>query len=178
MRILHIIHNKQLIQKTRTKENDNSNKARAPTMERLRSVLQVIQTNRDAMVFFSLAAILGVSASMTENFCYVRVREVGGTGKEMGLSRLFSSLGGAAMYWFSPYISKRMGADKVIGVTLVCYVIRFVIYAFMTHPYHVFFAELLRGGSFAAFWSTSSLYASRIAPMGMQATMVRMQCFG
>jgi hypothetical protein len=65
------------------------------------------------------------------------------------------------------------GADKVIVLSLLSYVIRFVIYALMQKPYHGLPAEAMRGVTFAAFWSTSTVYASRIAPPGLGATMVR-----
>ena len=43
----------------------------------------------------------------------------------------------------------------------------------MRNPYHGLPAEALRGVTFAAFWSTSTIYAHRISPPGMSTTMVR-----
>lgn len=45
--------------------------------------------------------VIGVSSGVIENFAYVRLRECGGEGTVMGVSRLFSSLTGVPMFWFS-----------------------------------------------------------------------------
>ena len=121
---------------------------------------------------FFLVFVVGTSSGVIENFAYVRLREVGGTGKEMGLSRLVSSIAGAPMFWFSGPLTKALGADRVLILSLCSYVVRFIIYAAMRNPYHGLPAEALRGVTFAAFWSTSTIYAHRVSPPGLQATML------
>ena len=134
--------------------------------------INVLFHNGDALLFFFLVFVVGVSSGIIENFAYVRIREVGGTGKDMGLSRLVSSLAGAPMFWFSGSLTELLGADKVIVLSLCNYIIRFFIYALMKSPLQGLPAEAMRGVTFAAFWSTCTIYASRIAPPGMGATMV------
>ena len=134
--------------------------------------LRLLFTNADAMLFFFLVFIVGTSSGVIENFAYVRMREVGGAGKEMGLSRLVSSAAGAPMFWFSGPLTERLGADRVIVLALASYVTRFYLYAAMRNPYHGLPAEALRGVTFAAFWSTGTIYAHRISPPGMSTTMV------
>lgn len=139
------------------------------------SVLQGIKLllhNNDAILFFFLVFVVGTTSGIIENFAYVRVREVGGTGKEMGICRLVSSLSGAPMFWFSGSLTKRFGADRVLVLSLLSYVVRFLFYAFMKHPYHALPAESLRGITFAAFWSTGTVFAHKISPPGMSATML------
>ena len=135
--------------------------------------INVLLHNGDALLFFFLVFVVGVSSGLIENFAYVRIREVGGTGKDMGLSRLVSSMAGAPMFWFSGPLTELLGADRVIVVSLCSYILRFLIYACMRNPLQGLPAEALRGVTFAAFWSTCTIYASRIAPLGMSATMVR-----
>jgi hypothetical protein len=135
--------------------------------------INVLFHNSDALLFFFLVFVVGISSGIIENFAYVRIREVGGNGKDMGLSRLVSSMAGAPMFWFSGPLTELLGADKVIVLSLCSYVVRFVIYASMRSPLQGLPAEAMRGVTFAAFWSTCTIYASRIAPPGMGATMVR-----
>ena len=142
-----------------------------PTVGVLRGI-QIVFQNSDALLFFSLVLVVGISSGIIENFAYVRIREVGGTGKEMGISRLVSSMAGAPMFWFSGALTQALGADRVIVLSLISYVLRFNIYALMQAPLQGLPAEALRGVTFAAFWSTCTIYASRIAPTGMAATMV------
>jgi MFS-type transporter involved in bile tolerance (Atg22 family) len=135
--------------------------------------IRVLFHNSDALLFFFLVLVVGISSGVIENFAYVRIREVGGGGREMGLSRLVSSMAGAPMFWFSGPLTELLGADRVLALSLVNYVVRYFNYAFMETPLQGLPAEALRGATFAAFWSTCTIYASRIAPPGMQATMVR-----
>lgn len=140
--------------------------------QQVRQGLILLLHNFDAMFFFFLVFVVGVSSGVIENFAYVRLREVGGSGKEMGLSRLVSSLAGAPMFWFSGPLTELLGADRVIVLSLLSYVVRFLIYAFMSNAYHGLPAEALRGVTFAAFWSTGTIFAHRISPPGLHATML------
>ncbi|CAB9509405.1 Major facilitator superfamily domain-containing protein 6 [Seminavis robusta] len=134
--------------------------------------LNLLVHNGDALFFFFLIFVVGVSSGVIENFAYVRIREVGGSGKDMGLSRLVSSIAGAPMFWFSGSLTQKLGADRVLVASLLSYVVRFAIYASMRHPLHGLPAEALRGITFAAFWSTGTIYAHRISPPGLHATML------
>lgn len=69
-------------------------------------------------------------------------------------------------------LANALGADRVLVLSLMSYVLRFFIYATMTNPYHGLPAEALRGVTFAAFWSTSTIYAHRVAPPGLHSTML------
>jgi MFS family permease len=134
--------------------------------------LNLLFHNTDALLFFFLVFVVGTSSGCIENFAYVRIREVGGSGKEMGLSRLISSAAGAPMFWFSGPLTQKLGADRVLVLSLLSYVARFLIYAFMKNPYQGLPAEALRGITFGAFWSTGTIFAHRISPKGMGATML------
>jgi predicted MFS family arabinose efflux permease len=130
--------------------------------------------NADALLFFFLVFVVGVSSGTIENFAYVRIREVGGTGKEMGLSRLVSSIAGAPMFWFSGPLARTFGVDRVLVLTLMSYVTRFIIYALMQRAYQGLPAEALRGVTFAAVWSSATIYAHKVSPAGLHTTMLMM----
>jgi len=134
--------------------------------------LNLLFHNSDAVLFFFLVFIVGTASGIIENFAYVRLREVGGTGKEMGACRLASSLAGAPMFYFSAHITETFGVDQVLVLSLFSYMVRFLNYALMKSPYHCLPAEALRGITFAAFWSTGTVYAHKISPKGMTATML------
>ena len=162
---------KQQLQHAIGKIGRRNNKSSSSTPNVLEGI-RVLFHNSDAMLFFFLVLVVGISSGVIENFAYVRIREVGGSGREMGLSRLVSSLAGAPMFWFSGPLTELLGADRVLALSLINYVFRYFNYAFMKSPLQGLPAEALRGATFAAFWSTCTIYASRIAPPGMQATMV------
>jgi MFS family permease len=107
--------------------------------------MRLLCRNSDALIFFFLVFVIGTSSGCIENFAYVRVREVGGSGNQMGILRLVSSLAGAPMFWFSGPLTEFLGVDIVLVLSLLAYVARFINYAIMSHPYHALPAEALRG---------------------------------
>ncbi len=133
---------------------------------------RLLSHDSDALIFFFLVFVIGTSSGCIENFAYVRVREVGGTGNNMGILRLVSSLAGAPMFWFSGPITEALGTEIVLVLSLLAYVVRFFNYAWMRHAYDALPAEALRGLTFALFWSAGSVYAHKISPPGMKATML------
>ena len=134
--------------------------------------MKMLLHNGDAVLFFFLVFVVGTMSGVIENFAYVRIREVGGSGKEMGICRLVSSISGAPMFWFSGPLTEKLGADRVLVLSLWSYMLRFLNYAFIRNPYHALPAEAIRGVTFAAFWSTGTVFAHKISPPGMSATML------
>jgi hypothetical protein len=142
---------KQLLASKQTEggtENDE-NITKTDTKPSVLDGINVLLHNSDAMFFFFLVLVVGISSGVIENFAYVRIREVGGTGKEMGLCRLVSSLAGAPMFWFSGPLTELLGADRVIVVGLINYVVRYFNYALIKSPLQALPAEALRGMTFA-----------------------------
>ena len=155
-----------------SREDDGKTKEERTATTDVAGGLRLLSKNTDALVFFFLVFVIGTSSGCIENFAYVRVREVGGTGTNMGVLRLVSSLAGAPMFWFSGPLTEALGTDVILVLSLMAYAVRFFNYAWMTRPYHALPAEALRGLTFALFWSSGSTYASRISPPGMRATML------
>jgi hypothetical protein len=159
-----------------TQQSNTSSSLQPPSTNSgalIKQGLSMLLHSADALLFFFLVLVVGISSGIIENFAYVRMREVGGTGRDMGISRLVSSFAGVPMFWFSGPLTAQLGADRILLFSILSYVTRFFIYAFMPTPLLGLPAEALRGVTFAAFWSTSTIYAHRISPPGMSATMVR-----
>jgi PPP family 3-phenylpropionic acid transporter len=126
----------------------------------------------EAMIFFSMVFAVGCSSGAIENFCYVRMIEMGLNSKQLGMSRMVSSVAGAPMFWFSGQLNKRLGSETVIILTLLSFAARFILYALMKNAWYGYAAETLRGITFAAYWSTAVIHANHVAPKGLGATMV------
>jgi len=137
-----------------------------------REGLGIVIRNPDALIFFFLVFVIGVSSGIIENFAYKRLREVGGEGTVMGVSRFFSSVTGVPMFWFSGHVTKRLSVMGVLILSLCSYILRFFIYASITNPWQGLPAEALRGFTFAAMWASSTYYTHKISPPGLSATML------
>jgi predicted MFS family arabinose efflux permease len=164
--------NEQKHLETKQDESDVSVNGSGGSGRRIVDGINMLLHNGDALLFFFLVFVVGMTSGVIENFAYVRLREVGGTGKEMGICRLVSSLAGAPMFWFSGPLTEKLGADRVLVLSLCSYILRFLNYALLRNPFHALPAEALRGVTFAAFWSTGTVFAHKISPPGMHATML------
>lgn len=82
--------------------------------------LKVLMADPDALLFFALVFAIGVSSGVIENFAYKRLRELGGGGGVMGVSRLISSFAGIPMFWFSGSLTKRITIAPILMMALVC----------------------------------------------------------
>ena len=139
---------------------------------RLADEVRRVLLRPDVVVFFVAVFMAGLSSGIIETFAYVRILEVGGTGRDLGLCRLASSVAGGPMFWLSGAISRALGVNTIIMITFVSYVLRFMIYASASEPLHALPAEVLRGVTWAAFWACSTYHVYHIAPPGATATML------
>ncbi len=135
-------------------------------------VLLSVARNHDAVVFFVVVYAMGIAGGIADNFTYARFREVGGSGANMGASRVFSSVSGAVMFWYSGPLNSLLGSDAVTLLSLLTVSLRFWFYAVMDTPVYGYIGETIRGFTFGCFWSTATVYASDIAPDGARATML------
>lgn len=148
--------------------------AATPVQEKARmQKLSLLLRDPIVVCFFVAIFIIGLSSGIIENFAYVKIAEVSGTGtRALSISRLVSSLAGGPMFWLSGHIIKRIGTKAVLMLSLLSYVVRFAMYASITRGWHAIPAEILRGVTFALFWSAATTYVYRISPQGLSATMV------
>jgi MFS family permease len=170
IRAFHKMHQQKETKKIETEsEATTTNNENAPS---IRDGLAALLSSTEVMIFFSMVFAVGCSSGAIENFCYVRMGEMGLSSKQLGMSRMVSSIAGAPMFWFSGQLNKRLGSETVIILTLLSFAARFILYALMKNAWYGYAAETLRGITFAAYWSTAVIQANRVAPKGLGATMV------
>jgi MFS transporter, PPP family, 3-phenylpropionic acid transporter len=139
---------------------------------RFKEGLQVLSRDRDAVAFFALVCAIGISSGVIENFAYKRLRELGADTRVLGRSRLVSSIAGVPMFWASGSLIRHVNVQTVLLISMVSYILRFVIYAAISNPWHAMPAEALRGITFAGMWAASTAHAHKIAPPGLATTML------
>jgi PPP family 3-phenylpropionic acid transporter len=156
------------------KNVESKTESSAPPPKNLtsREALLSVAKNQDAVVFFVMVYAMGISGGIADTFTYTRFREIGASGADIGVSRLFSSGAGALVFWYSGPLSSFLGSEKVIIISLLTVSIRFGLYTIMDHPVYAFAGEAMRGLTFGCFWSTATVYASDISPEGARATVL------
>jgi hypothetical protein len=130
--------------------------------------------NSEVLIFFTIVFIVGISSGIVENFAYVRLAELDSSSRSIfGPLRLASSITGSAMFWISGLFIKNLGVNGVMVLSLISYILRFFIYGSVRNAWHALPAEMLRGLTFALFWSSATFYVYEISPKHLTATMVR-----
>jgi MFS family permease len=137
-----------------------------------RSAIREMFDDRDMLVFFVAIFLIGLSSGIIENFCVLRMHQVGGTGKDLGLCRMVSAIAGGPMFWMSGAVVRLLGVHGVLIASFLAYGTRFLNYAWMREPMHALPAEALRGITFASFWAAATMYVYTNSPTGTTATML------
>jgi hypothetical protein len=154
--------------KTKSKSDESRNKVEIIT------ALKHTLSNLNVSIFFLVVFIVGISSGIVENFAYVKLSEISPDAKNaFGTLRLASSFTGGPMFWLSGSIIKRIGVENVLTLSLCTYIVRFLIYGTVGNVWYALPAEMLRGFTFALFWSASTYYVYQIAPKQLTATMVK-----
>jgi len=151
---------------------ENRSKTFSVKPKKVAGSLRMVLSQPDILMFFLGVFVIGLASGVIENFAYVRISDVGGTGKELGLCRLLSSVAGGPMFWLSGRIAQKIGVNTILMLTFASYVIRFWIYASLTHPLQAIPAEILRGVMWATFWACATYHVYQVAPEGTTATML------
>lgn len=129
----------------------------------------------ELIMFISSVLAIGILSGIIENFAFNRIVEtsaVAPIGNHFGLIPLAASLAGAPVFWMSGRIISLLGIPLLLNFSLLSYIIRLFIYAYLSNPWHAVPAEMLRGATFASFWAASTYYVYGISPVGHEATMV------
>ena len=131
----------------------------------------------DVMLFFIIVFLIGVSSGIIENFAYVRIKETASINSNdidhcLGICRLFSSIAGGPMFYISGKLTKMIGINGVLTLSMISYVFRFFNYSLLVNPWQALPAEIMRGITFASFWSASTYYVYNASPKGLTATML------
>ena len=142
-----------------------------------REGLRVIFGDVRILSVFGLVATAGYSLAILENFCYINIRQLYAkngmmeiAGRDIGLYRVFHSLGGTLAWWYSGSLGGAFGTDAVMFASVCCLPLCFYLYAGVGTELDAITklgflaAEAVRSGIFAALWSTATVRVNRSSP--------------
>lgn len=153
-----------------------------------REGLRVIFSDVQILMVFGLVITMGYSLSILENFCYINIRQLYIThnmldvaGRDIGLYRICYSIGGTLTWWYAGSLSRKLGSDVVMIISVGCLPLCFFGYAgFGSSGLGVYtklgivMAEALRSGIFAALWSTATVRVNKLSPPHVSSQMQTM----
>jgi len=79
--------------------------------------------------------------------------------------------GEVPMFFLSGWVIRQFGHPHTMTLVLAVFGLRFLLYSFLSNPWHSLPIELLHGVTFGLCYSTMASYAHTISPPGMEATV-------
>ena len=120
------------------------------------------------IVFFS-----GVASGMIDNYLYIHLAELGGSGTLMGLARFITCAAEVPFFRMADSLLARFGVMGVLSIAQLAYVVRHVWYTQLQRDslWLVLPCEVLHGLTFAALWTACTCHAATLAPPTLKATL-------
>ena len=135
------------------------------------SVWRVLTKDPSVAIFLSIVLFSGLGSGVIDAFLFLRLKELGGSGIVMGVSRAITCIAEVPCFQVAGILQKRLGTWRLLAVTQFAFVIRFTYYSFLKEPWAVLPCEVLHGFTFAVMWSTACTYADEIAPSQVHSTV-------
>lgn len=137
---------------------------------RFGSGLQRLLANRQWVVFLVTVFCAAMGLSLSNNFLFLHLSDLGASKTLMGMALLFGTLSEIPVLFFADRLLRRWGSRGLLIFAMIAYAARAFAYSFMRVPWLVLPIQLLHGPSFSAMWVAGVSYAHEIAPEGMGAT--------
>lgn len=137
----------------------------------LTAVADVFTQHPSVLIFSVIVFLSGFGSGVIDAFLFLRLKQLGGSGLVMGLSRFITCAAEVPMFQVAGPLHKKYGTWIILAVTQLAFVLRFTYYAFLTNPWAVLPCEVLHGLTFATMWSVACTYANLISPPECHSTM-------
>eukprot|EP01039_Chlorochromonas_danica_P004059 gene4059-4438_t len=158
--------------KSEQKTNHTSENSKTNNNSKVVTAMGNVIKEHPAVLIFSLIVFLsGVGSGVIDSFLFLRLKQLGGSGLVMGISRFITCAAEVPMFQIAGRLHQRYGTWKMLAVTQLAFVVRFSYYSSLRHPWAVLPCEMLHGLTFAVMWSVSCTYANRISPPDCHGTM-------
>jgi MFS transporter, PPP family, 3-phenylpropionic acid transporter len=145
---------------------DLAERRRAPLFTGLRAVL----AHRPVALLLLVAFLLSIGAAIISIYLGVRIQEIGGSARQVGLLFAVASASELPVIALGAWLLGRLGAPRLIAVATGVYAFRFVAFSVITVPAWLLPIQALHGLSYAAFTLASITLIHRLVERRHAAT--------
>jgi len=143
------------------------------------SSVKTLLCDMKILMFFIFTSAVGFSLGVGENYAFVlAVEKVDASGTILGLSIALSSIFDVIMYLASTKLLKKFGTNRVMIIGLQVLSIKLLLYTFCTEGWNFILVEQIRGLSWGITWTAVCNHATKLAPPGLNATMMGIVSMG
>lgn len=114
--------------------------------------------------------LLGIAMNAATNFYSLFLDRMGASETLIGLAWGIASLSEIPVVFYASRLTKRFGADRILGVAFVVFAVRWLIYAVAPSPTVAIAAQVLHGLSFGTFLVGSMGLLAELIPSERRAT--------
>ncbi|GFR73091.1 major facilitator superfamily domain-containing protein 6-like [Elysia marginata] len=143
---------------------------KSPKLSNLRSDVSRLLSEAAVRVFLLKLSVYGIMCGTAQNFFLWFLVDLGSNQTTLGLCVVVHCLSSVLTLRFSSRIFKLISHNTVIRVVLATYVVRFLVFSFLTRAWAALPIELLHGVTYSLMWAAVSSTASQMALPGTQAS--------
>jgi len=146
----------------REEEATGNNKDEAKSSILVR-VWRLFMAQPSLLVFAIIVFLSGVGSGVIDAFLFVRLKQIGGSGILLGLSRFLTCAAEVPAFKLAGPLHKRFGVWVMLCFTQIAFCARFTYYSLLREPWAVLPCELLHGITFAVTWSVACTHANEVS---------------
>lgn len=159
------------ISKTGKEVNNSKEDRKIQKVGLVNAFLQVFADHPSVGIFALVVFLSGFGSGVIDAFLFLRLRQLGGTGLVMGISRFITCASEVPMFQIAGHLHQKYGTWAMLTMTQFAFVVRFTYYSLLTIPWAILPCEVLHGLTFAVTWSVSCTFANMISPPECHTTM-------
>lgn len=137
---------------------------------RFRQGLRTLLSNYQWLLFLFVVLLEGMAFSITLNFLFLYMEDLGISALLMGLTLTFATVSELPVWRYSERWLVRWGTRSLMIFSLVVLIVRTFAYSLVTTGWLFLLISLLHGPSYSSMWSAGVTYANETAPAGLGAT--------
>ncbi|XP_065181700.1 major facilitator superfamily domain-containing protein 6-like protein B [Sycon ciliatum] len=137
----------------------------------LRKTLQQVLTPR--MVLLSVVIVhSGAAIGVGLSFLFWRIQDIGGRQSVMGVASLISAASDVPAFILAPAAIRRLTAEKVLLIGIVCQVVYFGGVGLVTQPWQVLVFQPVMGGMHGLLWASVQAIFVPLSSPGTESLMI------
>jgi len=126
----------------------------------------------DVVVNIIMVYAIGVLSGLIWNYQFWFMEEIGSSQVLLGLSQTFECIvAEVPCFLISGWLIRKVGYLNCNSITLLCFALRYLSFAYMYNPWMTLPVGLLHGPTFGIFYASMTMYAKTKAPPGTEASV-------
>jgi MFS family permease len=139
----------------------------------LKDTVKAILRQHDVLMLFLIILLAGIMGALIDNFLFLYLFNMSGNdARIVGIVIATETISEMPFFFNANKIIDRFGTPMCIGVSLVAYGVRMVVYTYVQHPWWVLPIETLHGLTYGLLLAALTNYIYQAAPKGAEGTMI------